>query len=154
MKTKILLFLISIVASPAFARLGDTPQQCQERYGAPLQTQAPWTYYQKSGFIIMVSFYEGKVDCIGYRKAEVNILKKSIAISDNEIEQLLKVNSGPATWKKRDVISMDREWQTEDGGLSAVYTAIDNYLLLFTKGYSDRATAAKKAKENKALQGF
>ena len=154
MKTKILLFLISIVASPAFARLGDTPQQCQERYGAPRQTQAPLTYYQKSGFVIMASFYDGKVDCIGFRKVEENIIKKSIAISDNEIEQLLKVNAGPATWKKRDVISMNREWKTEDGGLSAIYTPIDNWLVICSKGFGDRATAAKKAKENKALQGF
>ena len=154
MKTKILLFLMAIAASSASARIGDTPEQCQQRYGAPYKSQAPWTYYKKSGFILMVSFYEGKVDCISYRKVEENALGKGVDISDNEIDQLLKLNAGQATWKKRRVISMDREWQTEDDSLSAFYKTFDNFLSIATKGFYDRANVAKKAKENKALQGF
>ena len=78
----------------------------------------------------------------------------SVAMSENEIEQLLKVNSGERVWKKREVISVNQEWQTEDGDLAASYRTLENNLVIATKGNLERAAAAKKSKENKALEGF
>jgi hypothetical protein len=152
------LLLIHILAlatfSSAEARIGDTLQECQTRYGAPTKTAKPHVYFKKGAFVIVVTFFEDKVDFIGYWKVEQNILGKSVVCSENEIEQLQKANGGERVWKKREVISTDREWQTEDGELSSFYKTFDNNLVIVTKGCWERAAAAKKAKENKSLEGF
>lgn len=154
MNAKILVFVFCFAASPVFARIGETPQQCQQRYGAPFKVDGRWTFFKLSGFGIMISFFEGKADSILYRKLEQSILGQAVEMSNNEIEKLLEINAGQSTWKTRTVISMDREWETEDGELIAFYKTFDNVLSICTMGWVERESAARKAKENKALDRF
>ena len=154
MKTKIFLFLIAIAASQAFARIGESPEQCQQRYGAPFESHPDSAGYHKSGFIIGVSFYEGKVVRILYRKVAEISPGTGGNISDNDIEQFLKLNAGKSTWNKPQVSSIDNVWHSVDGSLYAVYRKSDNSLTIATKGYYERLNAAMKAKQKKTLQGF
>ena len=142
------------MSSFAFARISETLQVCEQRYGAPIKSANDSATFRKGGFLIVITFFEGKADSILYTKTEKNVLNKSAEISANEIQQLLKLNGGEREWKKSGGISMDREWDTEDGELFAFYKTLDNYLAVGTKGFSDRAKARKKAKENKGLDGF
>jgi hypothetical protein len=110
--------------------------------------------FQKGGILIMVEFYNGKADMISFRKSKQNILGIAEEFSDNEIQNLLKANGGTREWKQREIISMNKEWQTEDGELLAHLEAIENYIVIATKSYLAREESKKKAKENKKLDGF
>ncbi len=80
---------------------------------------------QKSGLGIFITFFNGKADAIAYRKIAGNVLRKGEKIPDNEVELLLKSNTDDNPWKKRAVISMDREWETETGELLATYVTFE-----------------------------
>ena len=110
--------------------------------------------YQKAGLGVIVTFYEGKADAIAYRKIAENALGKGERISDNEIDFLLKGNSGDTPWKKRSVISMNREWESENSNLLATYIMFENLLMVATQDYLAREKAKKNAQEGKNLDGF
>ncbi len=102
----------------------------------------------------MVQFYEGKADSILFRKVEQNILDMPVEISPNEIQNLLKQNGGGKTWKETHEVIIGSSWATEDRSVLAGYTAMDRVLVIFTLDHSLRNLAAKKAKEDKKLEGF
>lgn len=135
-------------------RIGETFQQCQQRYGAPIKVDGSVAVFDMSGFRIIITFFQGKADCILYGKVEQDILGKAVEMSDNEVQKLLDINAGQSTWKKRLIISVDREWETEDGEVLAYYSTFENFLSVFSKGYAERHSAAERAKENKALERF
>lgn len=61
MKIPFLYFLAMLaLIMTGKAHLGETPLQCQIRYGDPISQSEDVTVYKKSGFIIAVHFYEGK----------------------------------------------------------------------------------------------
>ena len=144
-----------ITTSHLFARIGETPQECAARYGQPIKTlQEDMLLYQKGGLGVIVTFYKGKADAIAYRKIAENALGKGDKISDNEIEFLLKSNSGDTPWKKRSVISVNREWESENSNLLATYIMFENLLMVATQDYLAREKAKKNAQEGKNLDGF
>lgn len=110
--------------------------------------------YEKADLGVIVTFYKGKADAIAYRKIAENALGKGEKISDNEIEFLLKSNSGDTPWKKRSVISRNREWESENSNLLATYITFENLLVVATEDYLAREKAKKNAKEGKTLDGF
>lgn len=100
MKLKLcaLLFLATTsFATVAEARLGETVEQCMERYGpvierrlAVLAASDPETLvFSKSGVTIIIEYRESKAWQISYRKA------KMLA---NEVESLVAANSGEGPW--------------------------------------------------------
>jgi hypothetical protein len=144
-----------MTSSTLFARIGETEQECAARYGEPV-TKFPDNIllYQKSGLTIIITFFNGKADSIVYAKNATNALGKREQISETEVEILLNNNSGSVPWKKRGVISMDGEWETENGELLATYITSQNSLNIGTKDYLARTRANKAAKESKNLEGF
>jgi hypothetical protein len=54
------LFEIPLSTVTAFARLGETPDQCQMRYGNPNRQEGPCFDYYKDHFDIDVLFRDGK----------------------------------------------------------------------------------------------
>jgi hypothetical protein len=52
------------------------------------------------------------------------------------------------------VISLNRDWATENGELLANYDAVGHMLMIATKDYFARQKAAKDAKEGQNLEGF
>ena len=111
--------------------------------------------YQKSGLGIIITFFNGKADSIVYRKIATNALGKGEQISENEVEILLNNNSGGVPWKKRAVISMNREWETENGELLATYITSENLLIRWNKGLScQRRKLKKPLRKAKILRDF
>jgi hypothetical protein len=146
-----LLAAIAAVAlttsSTLFARIGETEQECAARYGEPTKTLPNNSLlYEKSDLNIFIIFFNGKADAIAYGK-----IAKGQQLSESEIELLLKSNSGGAPWQERAVISMNRNWETEDGELLANYNTVAHLLMVATKDYFTRKEATKDAKD---LEGF
>jgi tetratricopeptide (TPR) repeat protein len=126
-------------------RLGETPQQCQQRYGTPIISSGSVFGFKKAGFVIVINFFEGKADEIGYRKFELNALGKETEISTNEMEQAKKFIGDGREWKEISLrSSVNREWQTTDGGFYARYKA-DFSLWFGTKGRVERTKAAQNS---------
>lgn len=149
-----LLAAIAAVAlttsSTLFARIGETEQECAARYGEPVKKRPNNSLlYEKSDLNIFITFFNGKADAIAYGK-----IAKGQQFSQNEIELWLKSNSGGVPWQERAVISMNRNWETENGELLANYNTAANLLMIATKGYFARKEAKKDAKEGQNLEGF
>ena len=144
-----------IFSMPAYARIGETQEQCKQRYGIPVKVDSVQNMmgFKKSGFFIIIQFHDGKADMIRFSKLEQNILGIATEMSENEIETLLKAN-GSKVWKQREVISMNREYETEDGVLFAQYDIMENTLMILTNGYIARHEAKNKAKEDDKLKEF
>ena len=50
-----------IASTPALARIGETPEQCQARYGEPVKKLSNnRSLFQKNGILIIAEFYEGE----------------------------------------------------------------------------------------------
>ena len=150
----VIVLVLLAFATTATARIGETLAQCQVRYGKEIRRADGRAVFIKTGFYIMVSFYEGKADSILFRKVEQNILDIPVEISPNEMQNLLKQNGGGKTWKETNEILMGSSWATEDGGLLAGYHAMEHILYIFTLDFSLRGIAERKAKEDKKLEGF
>jgi len=156
-RTLVLFAIIVFIFIPdrSTARIGETPQKCQERYGKPFTDKEDEIVgYKKSGLYIMIDFYEGKAEMISFRKIKQNILRMAEKLSDNEILTLLKANGGKRVWKIRDSISADKEWETEDGEILAQYSIFENILYISTKDCLDRHAEERKAKEEEKLDDF
>jgi hypothetical protein len=138
-----------------FARIGETEQECAARYGEPVKKLPDNSLlYRKSGLGILITFFNGKADSIAYRKIATNALGKGEQISENEVEILLNSNSGGVPWKKLPLISMNRNWETENGEVLATYITFEGLLKVGTKDFLAREKAKKDAKESKNLEGF
>ena len=149
-----LLLVVLMSTTLANARIGETLEQCRVRYGKEIRDADGCFGFIKAGFFIMVQFYEGKADSIVFRKVEQNILGIPVEISPNEIQNLLKQNGGGQTWKETNEIIIGSSWATEDEKVLAGYRAMEHILIVFTLDHSLRTLAAKKAKEDKKLEGF
>jgi hypothetical protein len=145
-----LLAAIAVVglttSSTLFARIGETEQECAARYGESIKKLSNNSLlYQKSDLNIFITFFNGKADAIVYRR-----IANGQQLSENEVEILLKSNSGGVPWKKRARIS----WVTENGELLATYNTVEHLLMVATKDYLAREKAKKDAKEGQNLEGF
>jgi hypothetical protein len=112
-----------------------------------------YTWFSKGGFEINATFFDGKADAIGFRKERKDVLGTSEEMSGNEIQLLLDANSNGKTWAKDNVISMDKNWSTEDGTLKATYISFKHVLVVCTKENIQRFSKAKAAEEATKLEG-
>lgn len=153
LRSLIVVILSAFTVVHANARIGETLEQCTVRYGAPVTNSNNSAAFIKAGFVIGVMFYNGKVDSLAIAKVEKDAFGKSIEMSDNEISQLLKANSGNRKWKEI-TRSLDRSWLTEDAQVVAIYERSKRQLTIMTKDAAERSGADKKAEENKTLKDF
>jgi len=156
MNRTILFFVIVLlfIANQSIARIGETPEQCQERYGEVILIKDNMFGFTKGGFIIMVYFYDGKVERISFFKEEKDVLGTHKEFSENEIQTLLSANGGKRIWIKSEVLLPDYAWATEDGNLFANYYTLENHLVIVTKEFFARKIEDEKAKENDKLKDF
>jgi len=97
MRNILLILLLSILTGSARARLGETMDQCTERYGPVIekrtasipQSDAETAVFSKSGVTIIVEFSKGAAWHVTFRKP---------ALQEDEIEALLKANASNSTW--------------------------------------------------------
>ena len=132
----------------ARARIGESLEQCRQRYGAPFLSDPGHTAFRESGLVIVVTFYEGQADSVTYFKAEGDAQKHSLPLSDDEQQALLRANGGEHVWQKTPDPTPNLSWTTDDGGLSAQYDFATHILGIATKEALEREAAAKEAEEN------
>ena len=141
--------LVCCGASPARAHIGETPEQCQQNYGAPLLADPGHTVFRASGLVIVVTFYGGRADSMTYFKAEGDAQKNSLPLSDDEQQTLLRANGGEHPWQKTPDPTPNLSWTTDDDELSAQYDFSTHILGIATKDALEREATAKEADEAK-----
>jgi hypothetical protein len=104
-----LVLLFCLLAGTARARLGETMEQCTERYGPviekrkPLlpQSDAETAVYSKSGVTIIVEFHKDTAWHITFRKP---------TLQSEEIEALLLANASKGSWSTP-LMYLDRDYR-------------------------------------------
>ena len=73
---KLLILLLILAPTMAQARIGETKEQCIERYGNPIKEvkERRICVFTKSGFRISVHFFVNRVDFIQYTKVDSNVI--------------------------------------------------------------------------------
>jgi len=65
--THYIIALLLCCCASAFTRIGETLEQCKQRYGQPYKTTEQAVCFRKAPFYIVVTFYQGKADGVAYR---------------------------------------------------------------------------------------
>lgn len=154
MKRILAITLIVALVAPVIARINETPTECAKRYGESITKEGGLHVFRRADLVVVVSFYKGKADRIGYFKQETDVLGINKELSDVEVQTLLNSNCADSQWVPRTAFSINGEWKTKDNKLVARYGTMDHYLMVFTQGYLDRESAAKAKKEKENLKGF
>jgi hypothetical protein len=90
MKIQSLFFFVIVVAlvlgaSSADARIGETLEECQKRYGPVIRSTHLETEFTRNNVAVRVKFFRGKVSEIRYTNSEA-------PFNDKEVHELLRVN--------------------------------------------------------------
>jgi len=97
MKISLLLIAFLAAASTTKARLGESVEQCQIRYGKPLsnmldESRSGISMYSKNDLSVIIHFLNGKADLIRYSPGQVSTVDLDLA------QYLLKVNGRDKEW--------------------------------------------------------
>ena len=134
----------------ALARIGETEEQCDERYGKPFAVSEDKVErtYKKGEFHMRAQFHDGKCDLIMFAKPDGTPQE----ISESERDVLMKANGGGREWQKSKDGAEVMHFETRDGELYALYNS--RGLMIATREATKRKDAAKKAEMEKKLKGF
>jgi hypothetical protein len=97
LKTRSIAITLLMLVSPAFARIGETEQQIEARYGRSSRTLSKGNeplqkLYRSSGLNIGVTYIDGVSQCEIFSKQDDSELSK------NEIALLLEANAAGTKW--------------------------------------------------------
>jgi len=153
---KLLSFiLLSLLFSPlANARVGETKEQCEKRYGKALGNEGEMYFYQKAGLDISVEFNKGVADFIYYLKSQKDKIGQPEKLSDNEVQLLIESNKASGEWEKVKSLSLYTLWHNKQKSLHAKHTKLDRTLTVCSQSYIDRIAKRQKEEEAKKLKGF
>ena len=106
-----------MLASTGLARIGETLEECVERYGDPIESPTPDELLQgavnvpflSSGIIRDVTFWRGKAAEIFFYNEDNSTISKA------QSEILLEDNADSCTWTKVAEDLDSRRWQTSNG---------------------------------------
>jgi hypothetical protein len=161
MKALLLLSVLITLSSSALARIGETREQCDARYGKPVEVieKTQTVAYEKAGLRIECTFYENKCDSIYFIRLEKDAKGKGIPFPEDEKRILLEANSGGKPWIKVPTpgVTSVEDWECTDQDLSALcFTEDDIYLSITTKALRERRKARREAaeKEKSKLKDF
>jgi hypothetical protein len=110
-----------LVPTVVAARIGETIEQCDTRYGTPTKVEAGDSFansvertYRKDGFTVQVLFVDGRAEKISYSQLA--------AFTDEQISKLLSNNTNGETWESAPNGNYDvyGSWETP-GGATAEY---------------------------------
>ena len=105
------------------ARLGDTPEQCEKRYGTLVEKwhDGSWVKFAKGIFRVECAFKEGKCVMVAYQLANPSlgeILDYTIRFSEESRDLLLILNQGISRyipWNCTTMTGFGTAMKTEDG---------------------------------------
>ena len=126
MRTLIAVAVTVLCAESAFARLGETPQECAKRYGAPLQEQAQGNvtiqFFKKSGIAVRVYFMLKKEKLFAFPRAAGIVYAKPAGstgenqpLSKTDLMTFLDANSQGKEWNEIDLIRTAAEERSGPG---------------------------------------
>jgi CRISPR/Cas system CMR-associated protein Cmr5 small subunit len=161
MKISLILSLLALSFTSAFARIGETAEQCTARYGKETlgENSEDTKYFRKNGIELTVDFRDGKACEIDY-SAEAkwgNLLGK---LTDETIRELLKLYEEGQKWEEieeknpTDVL-FEKNFKRSDGKLLARWDYSSNHLRITTteeKNLREKEEIAKKAAEKAAIK--
>ena len=161
MKVKILLLIILstfLFQQQLFSRIDETREQCVRRYGGNVNydEENNLFQYEKADFFIVIHYFKNKVDAITYMKLDEEDESITLEITDNEIQNILKVNGKKRIWKPVETkgVSKNKLWKTLDGDYYASYKRNENFLVISTKDYATRRKSRTKVKEDSDMKGL
>jgi hypothetical protein len=158
MKTPSLFLLALFLLAPAAAsaRLGETPAECDARYGNPLRNRpSEPTVYLKGGFLITVDFHQGHAYSIVYQQTPGGGEKlEKLSITPEQIQTLLSYNAGPSQWNSPTQAATRTQWIRADKLATASYDSTHGKLSLLLLVESQAAAAAKAAAIQNAIDSF
>lgn len=149
MKFFLVLFLAVLgIAWNAEARLGETKEKCEERYGKPLKEEdvgdAHISAYKSQGYIFWISFLNGKVDWM--------IITKGKPWGDGETDIFITKNALREGFvlAKEQSDSTSRIYYELSSGRLALYQILQQELSLYL---SDKSVHRRNEQFNKRLAG-
>lgn len=161
MKTILSLLLILSVSSSAFARIGESEQQVEARYGKPIAPRVPGEdlgetkAYVCAGFLIAVTFVDGVSQREMYAKNDKS------AITGAEVEVLLEANRGNLQWggshpaDQKPLPFGVEEWRCIDQrSRVAFHDTRQHSFFVTTQAFIDASERAQDAKTKKKLDSF
>ncbi|MBN2788574.1 MAG: hypothetical protein JXR69_00130 [Candidatus Delongbacteria bacterium] len=161
MKVKILLLIILstiIFQQQLLSRIDETREQCVRRYGGSVNydEENNLFQYEKGEFFIVIHYFKNKVDAITYMKLDKEDQSITLPITDNEVDNILKLNGKKRIWKSMETkgVSKNKLWKTEEGDYFAAYKISENYLIISTKEYAARQKMKKKEQEDQKMEGL
>ena len=120
MKIRKLFVLTLALTSIAEARIKESVNQCEQRYGKALLKKGKMHVYEKAGLRIGVIFHNGVSHSIAYWKAEKDAIEQPLKLSDKEVEVLLNSNKTNSEWKEIEANRVQTLWYTKDDKLIAL----------------------------------
>lgn len=157
------ILLVLLTVAPAFARIGETPEQCEQRYGEsnPLKSTGDTKTYHKGDFSITIAFLKGKAAFIEFvRDIRTDApVWDARNLSEEEIQKLLTANASGKSWKKQPSAPLKEGepeitfWLLEDNSCLAIYVKGVS-LKIVTREYDQlRADEAQAEEDRKKMEG-
>ncbi len=121
-----------LLESPAKAQLGASEAQMEGLLGKPVKRAGDLLHYHKAPYRVVAHMFHGQCDqiCI-FSAAESGGFPN--ALSEGDIEVILRVYGDGMTWIPVGRLSMNRVWNSGDGKSFAIYETIYNKLVLMTR---------------------
>jgi hypothetical protein len=149
----VLLLLLAIQFS-AFARIGETEEQIEARYGKPIADVSrpeigKAKAYVFSGFEIAVIFANST------SQAELMGKRDHTPIDANEIQLLLKANGNGHSWKSVESPKpFQQKWRRDDDALVAIYFEDSKSLHVTSDNFVSSAAAKMRHDDEHKLKDF
>jgi hypothetical protein len=134
MKTSLVIITIVSIITSAYARVGESVNQVEARYGKPQRVLHEHGSFRElgygyRGFMVGVSYVSGVSKSEGFARPETPRL------SDSDVQQLLALSLAPGTsWKLVPAKNADRMWIRSDGKVVALLSA-QKFLQVQEKGF-------------------
>lgn len=121
-----------IAANSASAQLGASEEQLGRFLGTPVKKSGDLIYYHKSPRNLVAHMYHGACDqiCIFSDKESQGF---PVALTDDEIQNLLRDFGGGMVWFPVSRVSLNRVWNSRDGRSFAIYETMHNKLVMMTR---------------------
>lgn len=143
-RRKLLLLLPAFLllgAVPSPARLGESPNRVEARYGAPVKVQNGARIrdfectYKHAGFTVVVHFLDEKSQCESY------VNDSGVELSQEEIQRLLEVNRHGGKWKRKEDVHGSQKWDLNSGEATATYQTQADHALEIRTSWWDHYVA-------------
>lgn len=155
MKKLLLTTAITVAVSlfGAQARLGESANQCIDRYGEPQSvSESRAIEFRVNDFKVICSFNEENI-CDFFSVEKKDTRGRNVEMTDNEISIIQQSSS--SNWVERELSSAGRSWCTEPGEEAlSFYLFGKDVLIIETKDGYERMSKNLKNDEEKNLSDF